>query len=81
MSEPFDDWLPENFDVSPELSSVRLDDSHERVIEGSCARGGNDFAFSSDPVEDDDEVTESKIRAFLDEKVGTHLLVSIALNL
>ncbi|KAG6481151.1 hypothetical protein ZIOFF_057746 [Zingiber officinale] len=65
MSEPFDEWLPEKFDVSPEL---HLDDSHEHVIEGSCTRRGNDFAFSSEPVEDDDEVTESKIRAFLDEK-------------
>ncbi|XP_074589600.1 mitogen-activated protein kinase kinase kinase NPK1-like [Curcuma longa] len=65
MSEPFDEWLPEKFDVNPE---PHLDDSHECVIEGSCTRRGNDFAFSLDPVEDDDEVTESKIRAFLDEK-------------
>lgn len=31
----------------------------------------NEFSFSTEPlgVEDDDEVTESKIRAFLDDKV------------
>ncbi|KAG6538157.1 hypothetical protein ZIOFF_003268 [Zingiber officinale] len=69
MSEPFDEWPPQKFDVSPE-HKVHLDDSHEPVIEGSCTRdGGDDFAFSSEPV-DDDEVTESKIRAFLDEKLS-----------
>ncbi|KAG6533844.1 hypothetical protein ZIOFF_007722 [Zingiber officinale] len=53
MSEPFDERPPQKFDVSPE-HKVHLDDSHEPVIEGSCTRdGGDDFAFSSEPVDDD----------------------------
>lgn len=37
----------------------------------TCGEGGKDSSFNCAPSlsEDDDELTESKIRAFLDEKV------------
>lgn len=37
----------------------------------TCIEGGSDFSYTGGPLfsEDDDELTESKIRAFLDEKV------------
>ncbi|WOK92985.1 mitogen-activated protein kinase kinase kinase NPK1-like [Canna indica] len=60
MSEPFDDW-PNNFDISSEKTGS--------AMHNICEQGENDFKFSSEPVHDDDEeLTESKIRAFLDEK-------------
>lgn len=68
MCEPFDEW-PQKFDSSAEerRNWNDLDDSR---ISLPCSRGKNDFTFHSESVpEDDDEVTESKIRAFLDEKV------------
>ncbi|KAG9449591.1 hypothetical protein H6P81_009556 [Aristolochia fimbriata] len=66
MSEPIDDW-PCKFDGSPQQ------DFDERVNPPSCTEafqeGKNEFTFPCGPVsEEDDEVTESKIRAFLDEK-------------
>ncbi|XP_058192673.1 mitogen-activated protein kinase kinase kinase NPK1-like [Rhododendron vialii] len=76
MAEPDDDW-PCKFDVSPELekSRVNLFSGHtiNKAVEvsGASSNGDIDFTFPSGPsvAEDDDEVTESKIRAFLHEKV------------
>ncbi|KAL6532321.1 hypothetical protein OROGR_014291 [Orobanche gracilis] len=75
MCEPNDDWLLCKFDGSSELTkggtellSSRIEESENRSfcsVEVDC-----DFAVprqQSGP-EDEDEVTESKIRAFLDEK-------------
>ncbi|KAJ9700258.1 hypothetical protein PVL29_005872 [Vitis rotundifolia] len=75
MCEPTDDW-PCKFDESPELtkSGVNLS-SHQTISKpaGSPRASNereNDFTFPCGPLagDDDDEVTESKIRAFLDEK-------------
>ncbi|MQL78214.1 hypothetical protein Taro_010634 [Colocasia esculenta] len=53
MSEPLDDDWPRKFDTSPDQRRLESDD----------------FTFPCGPTcEDDDEVTETKIRAFLDEK-------------
>ncbi|KAJ4719478.1 Mitogen-activated protein kinase kinase [Melia azedarach] len=75
MCEPSDDWRCK-FDESSEPEKVgpkpNCDQSH--IVPSSCVsasgRGDNDFSFpcGSSLSEDDDEVTESKIRAFLDEK-------------
>ncbi|CAK9173651.1 unnamed protein product [Ilex paraguariensis] len=82
MSEPNDDW-PCKFDESPELekSKMKLEKSkmnlfHCQILKkpgespAATGTGDNDFTFPCGPLaaEDDDEVTESKIRAFLDEK-------------
>ncbi|KAK1316992.1 Mitogen-activated protein kinase kinase kinase NPK1 [Acorus calamus] len=68
MSEPLDGW-PCKFDLSPEQRGMGLGEygaARSSVTPGS---GENDFTFPCGPAcEDDDEVTESKIRAFLDEK-------------
>ncbi|XP_057466579.1 mitogen-activated protein kinase kinase kinase NPK1-like isoform X3 [Actinidia eriantha] len=74
MSEPNDDW-PCKFDESPELEKSRINFSGQiinnaaNMPETSC-NGDKDFTFPSGPsvAEDDDEVTETKIKAFLDEK-------------
>ena len=44
----------------------------------TCGEQGKDFSFTCGPSlsEDDDELTESKIRAFLDEKVYFYPLCS-----
>ncbi|KAM7257751.1 hypothetical protein ACFE04_013492 [Oxalis oulophora] len=75
MCEPTDDW-PCKFDGSPELRRSEMNSLSGQTIYESVAvprvsvKGDNDFSFPSGPSasEDDDEVTESKIRAFLDEK-------------
>ncbi|XP_028119373.1 mitogen-activated protein kinase kinase kinase NPK1-like isoform X1 [Camellia sinensis] len=73
MSEPNDD-LPYKFDESPELEKSRTNLFAGQTINKAAnsleAPGNNDFAFPSGPLvaEEDDEVTETKIRAFLDEK-------------
>lgn len=51
----------------------KFDDDPEVVAVGfptACVEGGDDFSYTGGPSfsEDDDELTESKIRAFLDEK-------------
>ncbi|KAL1145513.1 hypothetical protein V6Z11_A11G303100 [Gossypium hirsutum] len=51
----------------------KFDEDPEMVAVGfptTCVEGGNDFSYTGGPSfsEDDDELTESKIRAFLDEK-------------
>ncbi|KAE9453163.1 hypothetical protein C3L33_14935, partial [Rhododendron williamsianum] len=76
MAEPDDDW-PCKFDASPELEKSRMNlfsghTINEAVeVSGAFSNGDIDFTFPSGPsvAEDDDEVTESKIRAFLHEKV------------
>ncbi|CAK7326992.1 unnamed protein product [Dovyalis caffra] len=74
MSEPTDDW-PCKFDEDPlfRRSGINLSCSqsiHEIDSHEASGKGQNEFTFPCGPVvpEDDDEVTESKIRAFLDEK-------------
>lgn len=72
ISEPFDDWSNE-FDINLKHKKMDFNDLSESFINVSCTRKGEkDFTFPCKLVpEDDDEVTESKIRAFLDEKVDT----------
>ncbi|KAI9386900.1 hypothetical protein POPTR_010G092000v4 [Populus trichocarpa] len=75
MCEPMEDW-PCKFDEDPlfRRSGINLycSQSIHEVIDSheASGKGQHDFTFPRGPVmpEDDDEVTESKIRAFLDEK-------------
>ncbi|KAL4642553.1 hypothetical protein ACB092_02G027100 [Castanea dentata] len=75
MCEPTDDW-PCKFDGSLESERSGIDLSTSQTIQNAAGspgvpgKGENDFTFPCGPTgaEDDDEVTESKIRAFLDEK-------------
>jgi mitogen-activated protein kinase kinase kinase ANP1 len=69
MSEPFDNW-ESKFDMSPEKNS------HQSMEFGGLAKHAessiteNDFTFPVEgSCEDDDVLTESKIKAFLEEKV------------
>ncbi|KAJ6430015.1 hypothetical protein OIU84_021430 [Salix udensis] len=75
MCEPLDDW-PCKFDEDPlfKRGGYNLSCSqsnHDAIdIHEASGKGQNNFTFPCVPVvpEDDDEVTDSKIRAFLDEK-------------
>ncbi|KAJ9182070.1 hypothetical protein P3X46_006102 [Hevea brasiliensis] len=75
MSEPIDAWSCK-FDESPESKSGGINFSSNQSIHDiavspvESGKTENGFTFPCGPVatEDDDEVTESKIRAFLDEK-------------
>lgn len=72
MMEPLDDW-PCKFDGSPEQRGIDLVYFGESVdgaasISGASGKGEIDFTFPCDPINEDDEIIESKIRAFLDEK-------------
>ncbi|XP_072982338.1 mitogen-activated protein kinase kinase kinase NPK1-like isoform X1 [Typha latifolia] len=70
MSEPFDDWSCK-FNISPEQRTISSQDFGELVVNGatdSVQKGENDFTFPCETMCEDDEVTETKIRAFLDEK-------------
>ncbi|KAL3828815.1 hypothetical protein ACJIZ3_017617 [Penstemon smallii] len=74
MCEPNDDWTCK-FDESPELdknATVILQSQINETGNRSLASGEVDYAFTfprgQSGTEDDDEVTESKIREFLDEK-------------
>nr|XP_010932081.1 mitogen-activated protein kinase kinase kinase NPK1 [Elaeis guineensis]XP_010932082.1 mitogen-activated protein kinase kinase kinase NPK1 [Elaeis guineensis]XP_019708706.1 mitogen-activated protein kinase kinase kinase NPK1 [Elaeis guineensis] len=70
MSEPFDGW-PCKIDLSSEQGRIDSENFDRTVncAASSAGKGENDFTMPSDLVsEEDDEVTESKIRAFLDEK-------------
>lgn len=70
MSEPLDEWPRHKFDMALEPSRENLDDFHKSVMGGSHTIGEeHDLTFSEPVADDDEEVTESKIRAFLDEKV------------
>ncbi|XP_028770819.1 mitogen-activated protein kinase kinase kinase NPK1 isoform X2 [Neltuma alba] len=74
MSDPSDDWSCE-FDVSPGLDrcgvSITTDEMHKPAdnLEASHEEQ-KDFSFSGEPSvsEEDEQLTESKIQAFLDEK-------------
>lgn len=77
MCEPTDDW-PRKFDESLELERSGINFSPCQTIHeayGNGTTGASDkveseFTFPCGPsAEDAEEVTESKIRAFLDEKV------------
>ncbi|XP_041001034.1 mitogen-activated protein kinase kinase kinase NPK1 [Juglans microcarpa x Juglans regia] len=75
MCEPTDDWPCKlggsidlersGMDLSPNQTTAKATGSP-----GISVKAENDFTFPRGPIpaEDDDEVTESKIRAFLDEK-------------
>ncbi|OVA05493.1 Protein kinase domain [Macleaya cordata] len=75
MCEPADDWQCK-FDESSELEGRGMNLKSGETVNGVAsspgpsAEGENNFTFPSGPSvsEDDDEVTELKIRAFLDEK-------------
>ncbi|KEH43905.1 MAP kinase kinase kinase [Medicago truncatula] len=75
MSEPLEDDWPCKFDETLNLKKSRLNLSPDQTTMKTMSpapspNAENEFSFSSEPlaVEDDDEVTESKIRAFLDDK-------------
>ncbi|KAK9725469.1 hypothetical protein RND81_05G145600 [Saponaria officinalis] len=72
MCEPNDDW-PSKFDLSPDPDVVRSDtELFSREDCGTAEASHNaesEFSFPCEPsADDEEEVTESKIRAFLDEK-------------
>ncbi|XP_075657165.1 mitogen-activated protein kinase kinase kinase ANP1-like [Castanea sativa] len=75
MCEPTDGWGCK-FDASPEpeLTGINPDTTEKISQAAGCSgvfgEGDKDFSFPCGPSlsEDDDELTESKIRAFLDEK-------------
>ncbi|KAH0992744.1 hypothetical protein GBA52_004227 [Prunus armeniaca] len=74
MCEPTDDW-PRKFDESLELERSGINFSPCQTIHeaygttGASDKVESEFTFPCGPsTEDDEEVTESKIRAFLDEK-------------
>ncbi|XP_050274180.1 mitogen-activated protein kinase kinase kinase ANP1-like isoform X2 [Quercus robur] len=75
MREPTDGWGCK-FDASPEpeLTGINPDTKEQISQAADCSgvfgEGDKDFSFPCGPSlsEDDDELTESKIRAFLDEK-------------
>ncbi|KAL7177699.1 hypothetical protein ACSBR2_030962 [Camellia fascicularis] len=86
MSEPDDNW-PCKSDDTPELESKVNLFSGQTVnkaadIPRASGKGNDDFTFPCGPLvaeedDDDDEVIESKIIAFLDEKV-TQTTVNVA---
>ncbi|KAL8162671.1 hypothetical protein V2J09_014160 [Rumex salicifolius] len=72
MCEPDDEW-PCKFNETTTNLEENESDSHSKGASGanreSCVNMDGDFTFPSEPLgDDDDEVTESKIREFLDEK-------------
>jgi mitogen-activated protein kinase kinase kinase ANP1 len=69
MSEPFDNW-ENKFDTSPEQSSHEPMEFGELAKHAESSITENDFTFPVEgSCEDDDVLTESKIKAFLEEKV------------
>lgn len=78
MCEPCDEWSCK-YDDTPEQQqrSMTPDDAQsvDRLAGSTESTGkcGDDFSFQCGRSlsEDDDEVTESKIKAFLDEKVAS----------
>lgn len=69
MCEPTDDWSCK-LDESSELGGNLMELSGIQTRQESTSKE-NDFTFpcGQSAAEDDEEVTESKIKAFLDEKV------------
>lgn len=76
MCEPVEDgWACMSYETL-NLKKSRLNLSPDQTIRKTMStkpspNAEKEFSFSSEPlgVEDDDEVTECKIRAFLDDKV------------
>ncbi|CAI0559870.1 unnamed protein product [Linum tenue] len=74
MCEPTDDWPTMSHGSSEmrrsELRSSQFINEVASSSLGLSGKEGNEFAFPGGPLgtEDDEELTESKIRAFLDEK-------------
>lgn len=74
MSEPFDDWGCK-FDLSQEQRRMDSEDFSGLAIDSTDGTGNKDFTVPCEAAgEDDDEVTETKIQAFLDEKVCYNLI-------
>lgn len=76
MCEPMDDWpckFDENLNLGRNRTNISSDQTISKIMQSSEAslKVENDFSYPSEPLgtDDDDEVTESKIRDFLDEKV------------
>ncbi|KAL9240799.1 hypothetical protein vseg_014977 [Gypsophila vaccaria] len=70
MCEPNDDW-PSKFDLSPKVgrSDTELFSREDCGTAEAINNVESEFSFPCEPsADDDEEVTESKIRAFLDEK-------------
>lgn len=80
MCEPNDDWTCK-FDESPGLTKSEMEIPSQVVDPGSRSLGsvevdcGFTFPRGQSGSEDEDEVTEAKIRAFLDEKVSADEIV------
>ncbi|WVZ64827.1 hypothetical protein U9M48_014296 [Paspalum notatum var. saurae] len=68
MSEPFDNW-ENKFDISPEQNSHQSMKFRGLAKHAESSITENDFTFPVEgSCEDDDVLTESKIKAFLEEK-------------
>ncbi|KAJ1289544.1 hypothetical protein BS78_02G172600 [Paspalum vaginatum] len=68
MSEPFDNW-ENKFDISPEQNSHQSMEFRGLAKHAESSITENDFTFPVEgSCEDDDVLTESKIKAFLEEK-------------
>ncbi|CAD6219473.1 unnamed protein product [Miscanthus lutarioriparius] len=68
MSEPFDNW-ENKFDISPDQNSHQPMELGELAKHAESSITENDFTFPVEgSCEDDDVLTESKIKAFLEEK-------------
>lgn len=90
MSDPSDDW-GSKFDASPELEnrgvSLDTDESYMSPGQMESNKEQKDLPFPCVPSlsEEDDELTESKIKAFLDEKVlvlvGIKLCAKLFINI
>lgn len=85
MSDPSEDWGCK-FDATPELEnrevSLDTDESYESRTQLESNKEQKDLSFPCVPSlsEEDDELTESKIRAFLDEKVLLFSLNQVSLS-
>ncbi|XP_061376543.1 mitogen-activated protein kinase kinase kinase NPK1-like [Gastrolobium bilobum] len=75
MCEPVDDWpckFDENLNLEKSITNLSPDQTIGKIMRSHepSKKAENEFSFSSEPLgaEEDDEVTEFKIRAFLDDK-------------
>lgn len=69
MSEPFDNW-ESKFDMGPEQNSQQSMEFGGLAKHAESSITENAFTFPVEgSCEDDDVLTESKIKAFLEEKV------------
>lgn len=75
VSEPSDDWECKFDGSSDRDKGINLETDQQLHLSASCCEAlsdaDKDFSFPCGPSlsEEDDELTESKIAAFLDEKV------------